>query len=285
MSKSLSITIHPSALTAGYLAVSDAMHQVLDVIEALEQTGEPQEEPPHIVWRLTEAHTNSPPFTVTVEAFPSDPGASVGLAADRAVASFSRSVRALLDAAQTQWLSQNAVPALKRVFLRNMNGVGRTNISIEEMEPLNLTPYNARSAFLAIEQFELDMKAAATDHTRTEFGSLELEVQGILRWHKKPALKMVERLSREEVTCVLTQELADRLGAAHKWGEAWEGRRLLMTGALHYGSDNSLKRVDAEDAEDIPWTDVSLSDLRDIDVLQGRSVSEHIDLLRGEDIG
>ncbi len=87
------------------------------------------------------------------------------------------------------------------------------------------------------------------------------------------------------MTCGLSAELAESLGPDHSWNEAWEGRRLLGSGALHYGHDGSLKRIDASSAEEKPWTDVSLADIRDIDILQGRSVSEHLRLLRNDDFG
>lgn len=61
------------------------MRQVLDLIEALDRSDAQSEGSAQIVWRLTEAHTNSPPFTVTAEAFPVDPAVSVTLAAQRIV--------------------------------------------------------------------------------------------------------------------------------------------------------------------------------------------------------
>ena len=73
MSKSISITVHPSDFSGEFLTVADALHQVLDMIGTLEgiEAGDKAER--KIVWRLTEAHTNSPPFTLTAEAFPRDP--------------------------------------------------------------------------------------------------------------------------------------------------------------------------------------------------------------------
>lgn len=284
MSKSLSITVHPSAIGAEYLSVSDAMHQILDVIEALEKAETGGGGKRQIVWRLTEAHTNSPPFTVTAEAFPVDPVVSINLEAARVVTAFSRGVKELLEGRKPEWLSADVMQPLKRALLRNMNGVGRTEVNIDDQEPFNVVPSNARTAVVTLERLELDLAEAVVDYSRTEFGSVEVEVQGITRWNGKPALTVTERLSREKVTCVLTPELANKLGPTHKWGEAWEGQRLLVSGALHYSPDSSLKRIDAEEAEDMPWTDVSISDLQCIDILQGRSVSEHLRLSRGGEI-
>ncbi|MBF0332585.1 MAG: hypothetical protein HQL40_02920 [Alphaproteobacteria bacterium] len=285
MTKSLSITVHPSAAGAEYLSVSDAMHQVLDLIEVLERAETAGGGKRLIVWRLTEAHTNSPPFSVTAEAFPIDPVVSVGLEASRVVSTFAQSVKDLLQGHKPDWISPDLAPPLKRALLRNLNGIGRTEIVIEDEEPFYFVPSNARTAVVTLERLQLDLQAAVVDYSRTEFGSIEVEVQAITRWNGKPALTVIERLSRDKITCVLTAELAELLGPKHKWGEAWEGQRLLVSGALHYGPDGSLKRVDAEMADNMPWTDLSISDLRDIDILQGRSVSEHLRLLRGGELG
>lgn len=135
MTKSLSITVHPSVHGAEYLSVSDAMHQVLDVIEALEKAETAGGGERQIVWRLTEAHTNSPPFTVTAEAFPVDPVVSINLEASRVVSMFGSSVRGLLDGSEPVPISHEMAQPLKRALLRNLNGVGRTEIVIDDEEP------------------------------------------------------------------------------------------------------------------------------------------------------
>jgi len=285
MGKSLSITVHPSAHGAEYLTVSDAMRQVLDLIEALERSETAEMGTRLIVWRLTEAHTNSPPFTITAEAFPVNPVVSIGLEASRVISIFTHGFKELLEGRSSAWIDVGIATPLKRALQRNLNGVGRTEINVEDEEPFNVVPTNARAAVVALERLELDAEAAKIDYSRTEFGAVEVEVRGITRWNDKPALSVIERLSGDKITCVLSKDLADELGPNHKWGEAWEGQRLLVSGALHYGHDGALKRIDADSSEDMPWTDVSLADLHDIDILQGRSVNEHLRLIRGGDLG
>ena len=124
----------------------------------------------------------------------------------------------------------------------------------------------------------------APDLARTEYGSVEVQIHSITRWNEKPALSATDRLSGEKVTCVLTPGLAERLGS-HSWGEAWEGRRLLVSGALHFSRDGTLKRVSADEAEDMPWTNVDLHDLRDIDIVGELSVSQHVNMVREENLG
>lgn len=285
MAKSLSITIHPSAIGAEFLSVSDAMRQVLDVVESLERAESIETGARNIVWRLTDAHTNSPPFTVTAEAFSVDPAVSIALEASRLTAMFASGIRGLLEGHGPSWMDKDVAAPLKRALQRNLNGIGRTEISVDGEDLVSVSPANAKVAFVALERMGLDAEAASPNQSRVEFGAIEVEVHGITRWYEKPALMVTERLSRDKAICVLTSELAEQLGTTHKWGEAWEGRRLLISGTLHYDAVGVLKRIEAEIGEDMPWTRVELSDLAGIDLLDGRSVREHVDLLREDDLG
>mgnify|MGYP006919320046 CR=1 FL=1 len=285
MAKSISITVHPSAVGAEYLTVSDAMRQVLDLIAALENTESRTASSRQIVWRLTEAHTSSPPFTVVAEAFSTSPELSVESEASRVANLFSSGLKELLDGHDPTWIDDEAAAPLKRVFNRNVNGIGRTQIVVDGNEPFNIVPNNTRAAIAILEHREINESVLTTDYSRTEYGAVEVEVYGITRWNDKPALMVRERLSQDRVTCVLSQELAEKLGPHHLWSEAWEGNRLQVGGALHYGRDGELKRIDANSAEVKVWTDVTMAEIQSIDILQGRSVSEHLHLLRGEDVG
>ena len=283
MSKSLSFTVYPAAADAEYLTVSDAMRQILDLVEVLEKTEAANGGPRQIVWRLTEAHTNSPPFTVTAEAFAVNPIVSVGLEASRLTEMFGSGVQNLLDGKVADWIDHGIATPLRRVFQRNLNGVGRTKIAMSETEIFDIVPSNAKVAFSVLEQLDAIAEMAVIDYSRTEYGSVEVEIVGIIRWNDKPALQAVERLSRDKLPCILSEELEKQLGA-HKWDEVWEGRRLLVSGALHYARDGALKRINAETAEEMPWTNVSLSDLAGIDLLQGLSVAEHLHLMRDDEV-
>lgn len=283
MGTSLSITVHPSGVDAEYLSVSDAMRQVLDIVDSLTRTEDMEPGKRSIVWRLTEAHTNSPPFTITAEAFPVEPGVIISARAARVSEAFSDGFRQLLVGVCPDWMDSDIAAPLKRSFKRNLNGIGRTDIALVDEAPFSIIPPTAQAAIQALDKFagEQDDADAAT----VDIGSLEVEVCGIVRWYDKPALAVTDRLTGTKVNCVLGEGLPERLGPSHKWNEAWDGRRLLVTGRLFFGPSGDLKRIDAEDAEEMPWTNVPLSDLKDIDILQGRSVSEHLRLIRESDVG
>jgi len=103
--RSISITVHPSTVRGEYLTVEDAMLQVLDMISAAEASENASASARKVVWRLTEARTNSPPFTVTAQAFSKDPEVSVALEAGRALSHLHEDVRDLLNGKPPKWLN------------------------------------------------------------------------------------------------------------------------------------------------------------------------------------
>ena len=283
MGRSISITVHPSDFSGEYLTVSDALHQVLDMIGALEgiEAGDSSER--KIVWRLTDAHTNSPPFTVTAEAFPKDPQLSVALEADRVMKLYAVAVESVLAGDRPDWLESEPGNQLKRALKRNLNGVGHTDIVIEGRDsPIIIVPTTARIGLIALEPINDD---AAFELERIEYGSIEGRVIGLTKYYNSPALVFQERLSGNKIMCVLAASLAAQIGHTHDWAEAWEGQQLRIAGKLIYDRDGNLKRIDATHHEEVHWADISVADLQSIDILQGRSVHEHIAEFWGDRIG
>ena len=281
MGKTLSITVYPALVHGEYLTVSDAMKQVLDIVEGLERS----EADHRIVWRLTEAHTNSPPFTVVTSPYPADPAVSVSLEAPRVIESFADGVRSLLRGDAPEWFDPDVGKPLRRVLERNLNGIGRTAVEIDGELALDIDSQRARTAIVALDRIRLEEEATKRDWTRTEYGTAEGQIAGLARWNDKPSLIVKERLSEQVFKCVLSQELVERIGPAHKWIEAWDGSRVFVTGALHYNADSVLKRADIDDLEVFDWTDVSIRELRKVDLVDGKTVEEHIRLIRGQDFG
>ena len=58
-----------------------------------------------------------------------------------------------------------------------------------------------------------------------------------------------------------------------------------LTGSLYYNSEGDLKRADIDSFEEVPWTDVTIRDLKAFDVLGERTMQEHLDELRGKAVG
>jgi hypothetical protein len=282
MAKSVSITVHPSDLSGEYLTVSDAMRQVLDMIGTLEGIEAGDDSERKIVWRLTEAHTNSPPFTITAEAFAKDPQVSVAMEVDRVTKLYSVAINSVLAGERPDWLESDAGNQLRRALKRNLNGIGHTDVVIGDDEPIIIVPTKARVGLAALEAYDEEVE---TDLQRTEYGSVEGSVIGLTKYYNTPALVFEERSSGNKVVCVLSPDLAQIIGPSHQWAEAWEGEQLRIGGKLIYSKDGRLKRINATYHEEIHWADIPISKLQGIDVLQGRTVQEHIAEFWGERLG
>lgn len=281
MPKSISITVHPSDFSGEFLTVADALHQVLDMIGALEGVEAGDKAERKIVWRLTEAHTNSPPFTLTAEAFPKDPQVSVALEAERVTKLYAVAVESVLAGERPDWLESEPGNLLRRALKRNLNGVGHTDIIVEgRADPIVIVPTNARIGLAALEPAEFEAELE-----RTEFGSIEGRVIGLTKYYTSPALVFQERLSGDKIICVLSSKLAAEIGPTHQWAEAWEGEQLRIAGKLIYGKDGQLKRINATYHEEVTWADVPIAKLGGIDILQGRTVHEHIAEFWGDRLG
>lgn len=281
MAKSVSITVHPSDLSGEYLTVSDAMKQVLDMIGALEgiEAGDGQER--QIVWRLTEAHTNSPPFTVTAEAYPRDPQVSVAFEAERVTHLYAVAITSVLRGERPDWLESEPGRLLKRALKRNLDGVGHTDVFIQDEEPIIIVPSLAR---IGVETLT-DPDRPEEELQRTEYGTIECKVIGLTRYYNSPAIIVLERLSSERAICVLTPKLAAQLGPEHQWSEAWDGQSLLVGGKLTYGADGKLKRINASFHEPIKWVAVTNADLNGLNLNGGGTVQEHLNEFWGERFG
>ena len=132
--ETVSITIYPSTAESADLTVADAMQQVLDAFELLSKsqlgrTGEPKSK---VIWRLEKASTNSP-LTIEASASSYDPAINLDVEARQAKIAFFEGVNGLLAAKKKpDWMDKDAETTVRRLFARNLNGIGRTDFVFEE---------------------------------------------------------------------------------------------------------------------------------------------------------
>lgn len=280
MAKAVSFTVHPSALGAEFLTVSDAMRQILDLVGALEVTEAAEATDRKIVWRLTDAHTNSPPFSVTAEAFSRDPSVSVGFEAMRVTTMFSETIRDVLAGHRPAAIEEPAAKLLRAVLKRNLNGIGQTEIIVDK-DDFSVVPANARAGLIALEPEAMIVE----DKSRVEYGSIEGRVIGLTTHYNRPALIFLERLSGLKVVCTLTDDLAEKIGPSHDWKDVWEGRSLLIGGEVIYDGGGAVKKVNASFHSELERVDVPLSALKELSYDPEFSIREHIDAFWGEAVG
>lgn len=271
--KSISITVHPSTIKNEYLTVEDAMRQVLDMIETIERTENAKESDRKIVWRLTEAHTNSPPFTVTAEAFSKDPNISVVFEATRVLEHVKEDMNRLFSGESARWIDGSSAKSLAKLLARNLNGISHTEVLFDGQPAISISPSKAKPALRVLER----VTEPETDYARTEMGSIECEVIGLMRHYNSPALQVKERLSGDKIICILSDDLASEIGPRHSWLEAWQGQTHRFSGVLVFDKGGSLRRVNASRHEEISWKKVDFEALRGVDIIGENSIQEHLD--------
>jgi len=279
MAEKVKIKVHPSGTSSDLLTVADAMRQVLDFIELLEKAdGSEPGAADRVIWRLAYATTNSP-FEVGAEATSKDPSLTVAAKAHFAKAAVRDAIDDLTAGRPPPaWMDDAGLKVAERIFLRNLNGIGRTDLDFgDSAEAAIIVHATAKTAALAIDEARIAVERDTPDLTRTEYGSFEGEILSAGMFHNSPSLVVRDRLTGEKVTCVFPSELSYRIGTQHNWHEVWAGRRILIHGELHYTSEGILRRADAFDLEVIEGRDVDLVAARKVDLLEGMTVSDFLD--------
>lgn len=288
MAEYIIITVHPAPHQAEDLTVSDALRQVLDLVEIVEQADASEGDDVGIVWRLKRATTNSP-VTFQVEATSSDPSVSVAMRAANAKQTFEEGMNSLLKCGlRPNWMDLPALKVVKRVLARNLNGIGHTDIRFEEdatQAGVLISPQLAQQGTLVIEKSILDEELSGPNLARTEYGSAEGNIISATIYHNQPALVLKERLSGDRVTCVLSAGAAGEIGPHHSWAEVWSGRRVLVSGAVHYNGDGRTERIDAETLRIVQEREIPLVEMRALDITGGLNPIAYLDLIREAENG
>lgn len=275
----ITITVESNIGEDGPLTVMDTLDQFKDAFELL--TAAISQEPggEKIRWRLERLSKNSP-ATVTAVAYSDDPEIVSGPLVHRGKRRFSRDMTALRDSGEiSPWLRQKSGVA-KQFLRRNLNGIGKTSFFLEDDAPQTvLVERSARASLKFLERAE--ETAEMEDKSHSEFGVIDAHVGRTDTYHGKPAIYIKDRLSGALVPCILSDELAAKEGPVHSWTDAWSGKRIRVRGRIYYDRHGKISRVSAVDLEDVSPRDVSLKELREIDLLGGKSPVEHLDDLWG----
>lgn len=273
MAEKVKIKIQPSGGVSTSLTVEDAMQQVLDYMDMLRAAdlSKPSEK---IIWRLESASTNSP-LEVTAFATGYDPSIAIGLQARQSAERVSNSIETLEKGGSIpDWMDDTTVHTAERFLKRNMNGIGRTDIAINDAPPKTIVHGTAKVALLTIEKSRIQNQLEKPDWTRTEFGAVEGEIIAATSHYSKPAIIIRERLSGDKIHCILSDELASIVGPSHKWQEAWEQRRFTINGELHYNEAGNLTKINALSLDEIQFHNVNLNKIRKLDLIESISVDE-----------
>lgn len=259
----------------GPLTVMDTLRQFMDGFELLRAAIEAEAGDTKIRWRLVSLSKNSP-ATAVAEAFSPEEGVDVTGAVYRGTQSFHSGLEALEKGKVSEWLKPHLYLA-KSFYQRNLNGLGKTTVEVEDELPRSVVVEKvARRSLAAIAAYEAEQRQHEDDKSRSEWGSVDGHVTKASTWYGRPALYIRERLTGSEIPCVLTDDAAAEAGPTHSWTEVWRGSRIRARGQVFYDVAGRVTRVAAHSIKDVSRRPVDLQALREIDVLKGRTPEEHL---------
>jgi hypothetical protein len=281
----VTITVRSNIGDEGSLTVQDALRQVLDFFDLL-IAAQGDDDGQAVAWHLADISMHSP-LTATGEPHALKPGVPVEVIARRGKESVKSALRSLsAGSVPPAWMrNREARNKAKNILKRNTNGVGRTDINFDDESPVEIiVEKTARAGLNALERTELEEQAAEADLSRTENGSIEGEITDTTTHYGHPAIKIRERLTKDEITVTLSRDLAERAGRVHNWSEVWAGKRVLVTGEISYGKTGAISRVFARDIQTIDPEPLRFEDIANPNFTAGRSIAEHLESLwSGED--
>lgn len=272
------IVIRPSGAHPDVLTVRDAVDQVRDIFELAD------DDDPRATWKLVSATTNTP-LTIAAEtvAMVPDitPGELAAFSGQRTTELKEGFVALTLGEIIPPWSQGRKSNALRRLLNRSLNGIGRTDIQVnDDPEREILTPKTAKLALRAI-----DAIRPTIDRSRAERGSIEGDYLDLGTHYGHPAIRLRERKSGAEVWCWVSENDLERFSELVKAADVWRHKRVRARGKIYYNTDGDVLHVEARDVRLSDVRKVSIDEVRDPNFTGGLSVSEYLNRLREGTLG
>ena len=277
MAERFVIVVTPPESDHSSLTVEDAMQQVLDAFQLLISSSETDDS---VTWRLVEAKTNSPPFSVVGEAISTRLGIDVDLMAKNQKNSFARNYEQLIEGAVPESWQTSRLAKIARDFVtRNRNGVASTRMELYADQSLLLTQQDAIKAFRAFEG-----EISQETKPRSQIGSVEGKIITVSTHYNQPAILVEERLTGSKIWCLVSEEYEHQISTEADFEDVWKGRRVRIRGKLEYDNTGSLSKVYAVDVSPIAGRSVALEEIQDNNFTNSLSINDYIDKLREGEI-
>ena len=253
------------------------MRQVLEVFDLLSNRDS------SVQWRLIRASTNSP-FYAEGEAVSFEPGVDVTVVARTQKQSVADGLRQIDNGEVPDW-DEVRLRAARRLYERNLNGVGKTDIDFQQAGTVTVTPRFAAKAMTVLS------KAPGLDlyqfpRIAGEVGSIEGTFAHLGTFRNRPAIGVIDTRTKTIVWCILSPELQAKFADKADFEDFWKHSRVIVRGHLRYGANRALRDVWADDIVRIEPRVVPLSAIHDHDFTGGiTSVSEYLDRFRDGTLG
>lgn len=274
MAERITIKIIPPTGESGDLSVQDAMLQVLDAFRLL--TADDRT----VVWRLVMASTNSP-LTVVAEADESP-------AATEQKKAFAASLSELQAGRFPQaWRRPELAAAASALLQRSSEFIARTEFGLDDtnnplvISPEVVAPFRGLPALPIHESEPLTLPR----HTKRQVGSIQGLLIEVTTYRSRPAIRLRERKTGREITCVLSSDLAGQFSHESSAQDVWDNRRFTVRGAIFYQASGQILRVEATSIAADEAVDRPLPDLRDPEFTGGLSAAEYLARFREGELG
>ena len=248
------------------------MRQVLDVFDLL-TAGDSSVE-----WRLSKATTNSP-FYAEGEAVSFEPAVDITVVARAQKQFVSDGMREIAEGRVPEGWDDKRLKTAKRLYERNLNGVGATSIDFQQNGEIVLTPKFAQTAVAVLSKAPT-LGLYEFPRIKGEVGSIEGVFAHLSTYRNQPAIGIVESRTKTIVWCVLSPELQAKFADKADFEDFWQHSRVMVRGRIRYNANRSILFAVADDISRIETKAVPLTAIRDPSFTSGLSVSEYLDRFR-----
>ncbi len=258
----------------------DLLEQTRDYLEILRGVEEAIAEDGQraIDWRVVNASRASP-VALQLEAFPHQYAVNVDVRVSAVMANTAAGLLQLQQGPERpNFFSDRVLAKAERVFERVTNGLSFSEIDFGPDLPASIvTPVIARSAAKNARLAQTPVERAYKELGATEgyFHSVERDGYG------RSLLWIRHRMSGSQVKCILSGA-ALRLVAQQEISEVFRGRRLLITGTIHFKAAGAIAQIEATDVSFFPpKSDLpGLNDIIDERFTGGLSTAEFLERMR-----
>lgn len=283
MAERLIVSVDAPTSRPDLLSVQDAFTHILELFELAVHSESDAENV--VVWRLVSASMKSP-LTVVAEAVSARHDVNIDQIARAQKQEFARNLGELRHGRIPKvWSSGQVRKTTRDVFLRNRDGIGRTNINIdptdEHSTEIVVTPEDAEVVIRALDDTIVD----TISKTKDQIGSIEGFLIEVGTHYNKPAIRIRERKTGADVWCIIPEEFRALIASEANFDDVWSGRRVVVHGRITYEGAGQISRVFASDVHRVELHPVGVENIRDSNFTGGLSVAEYLEKLREGNLG
>lgn len=283
MAEKITVKIRASGAHPDVLTVQDAMRQVLDIFELVSSGPNGAQ---GVEWKLAHATTNSP-LEITGEAVSFEPAVDISVVARVQKNSTMEGLKAVEQGhiPPPEVWGEKRIEIAKKIYQRNLNGIGATVVDFEIGTPINITPAFADRAIKTLDRTRATNELYDLPHARTEIGSIDGTFGNLDSYRNHPAIAVNDRRTKRTVWCLLSEKLQAEFAAKADYEDFWKHSRVVVTGKIRYDENGKIVLLEATDVRKVESRRVSLKQIRDPDFTSGLSVADYLNRLREGTLG